>query len=324
MTHPEQTPARETAEREIVITRLLDAPCERVFQAWTEPEDIAHWWGPNGFTTTIHEMAVKPGGVWRLTMHGPDGVDYPNQIEYTEVTPPERLVYVHRGDSDHTFHVTVTFEEEGGKTRLTLRSLFDTADERNLVVEKYDAIEGGKQTLERLAVHLASVQGVAGKEFAITRVFEAPCELVFKAWTEAERLAQWWGPKGMATSVQRLDLRPGGVLHYRIVLPDGQAVWGKFVFREITPPRRLVFVVSFSDEQEGVTRHPMSQNWPLEVLNTLTLTEEDGKTTLTLRGVPVNATEVERQTFEGGFDSMRQGFGGTMDQLYDYLAKARG
>ena len=127
---------------------------------------------------------------------------------------------------------------------------------------------------------------------------------------------------GMAMEVKKLDLQPGGIFIYYIRTPDGHEIYGRFVFREITPPERLVYVVSFSDPQGGVTRHPMSETWPLEMLNTLTFEENNGKTTLTLRGAAINATEAERQTFEGGFDSMRQGFGGTMDQLETYLLKA--
>ncbi len=148
---------QSTADREIVLSRLLATPRERVWEAWTDPKQIVQWWGPNGFTTTTHEMAVTPGGVWRFIMHGPDGRDYNNKIIFTEVVKPERLVYRHGGEGDTEdikFHVTVTFEAQGRKTLLTMRSLFATAQERNDVIEKYGAIEGGQQTLARLAAHV--------------------------------------------------------------------------------------------------------------------------------------------------------------------------
>ena len=149
--------ATATADREIVLTRLFDAPRELVFDAFTDPEHVGQWWGPNGFTTTTHEMNVRPGGVWRYIMHGPDGVDYPNKIVYHEVVKPERLVYSHGGDDDEPAHfgVTVTFADQGGKTRLTMRSIFPTAAARDKVVKEYGAIEGGNQTLARLAAYLA-------------------------------------------------------------------------------------------------------------------------------------------------------------------------
>lgn len=146
-----------TSDREIVLTRILNAPRELVFKAWTDPRHIIKWWGPDGFTNTIHEMNVKPGGVWRYIMHGPDGVDYPNKVVYSEVVKPERLVYVHGSDIENDpaqFHVTVTFEEYNGQTKLTMRSIFPSAAARDRVVNVYHAIEGGQQTLNHLEEHL--------------------------------------------------------------------------------------------------------------------------------------------------------------------------
>jgi uncharacterized protein YndB with AHSA1/START domain len=162
----------------------------------------------------------------------------------------------------------------------------------------------------------------ADKEFIISRVFDAPRDLVWKAFTECEHLKHWWGPKGFKMLSCKLDLRPGGIFHYCLQSPNGQEMWGKFIYREIVPPERLVHTVSFSDEKQGVTRHPMSPTWPLETLATATLTERGGKTTLTVRWTPHNATDEERATFAASHDGMRQGWTGTMDQLAEYLAKA--
>jgi uncharacterized protein YndB with AHSA1/START domain len=161
-----------------------------------------------------------------------------------------------------------------------------------------------------------------GREFVITRTFDAPRDLVFKAWTEPERLAQWWGPAGCVIAVRKLKLRPGGIFLYSMKMPNGPDMWGKFVYREIVAPERLAFVNSFSDENGNITRHPFSPTWPLEILNTLTLLEHEGRTTLSLRGMPINATEEERKTFEDSFVSLEKGFAGTLDQLGDYLRKA--
>jgi uncharacterized protein YndB with AHSA1/START domain len=163
----------------------------------------------------------------------------------------------------------------------------------------------------------------AGEEFVITRVFDAPRDLVWKVHTDCAHLKHWWGPKGFKVTSCKIDLRPGGIFHYRLQSANGQEMWGKFVYREIEAPRRLVFVVSFSDEQGGATRHPMSPNWPLEMLSILTFSEQGNKTTVTLRWSPLHATEEERQVFASGFESMRQGWTGTLDQLADYLAKSQ-
>jgi uncharacterized protein YndB with AHSA1/START domain len=163
---------------------------------------------------------------------------------------------------------------------------------------------------------------IEGPEFAITRVFDAPREKVWKAFTESEHLLRWWGPKGFKMLKGRLDLRPEGVFHYCMRSPMGLRMCGKFVYREIIKPEKIVFVNSFSDEENNLTRHPLEPNWPLEVLNTLTLTEHNGQTTLALKAVPLNATDLENKTFEDGRSSMREGFSGTWDQLDAYLAKA--
>jgi uncharacterized protein YndB with AHSA1/START domain len=135
-----------------------------------------------------------------------------------------------------------------------------------------------------------------------------------------DRLNQWWGPKGCSIEVVSLDLRPGGMMHYRMGLPGGGAMWGRFIYREISAPERLEFVVSFSDEAGGVTRAPFSAEWPLETLSTMTLTEVEGSTLMEMTGVPINATDAERKTFAAGTASMQQGWGATLDQLQACLA----
>lgn len=137
MTHIENI-----VDREIVITRVIDAPRERVWQAWTTPEELKQWWGPEGFTNTFHEIDMHEGGVWRFTMHGPDGVEYPNRIIFTEIDEPKRLVYTHDSDKENDpeqFQSTITFEETENKTTITMRSLFATASQRDEVAEKYHA-----------------------------------------------------------------------------------------------------------------------------------------------------------------------------------------
>jgi uncharacterized protein YndB with AHSA1/START domain len=152
-------------------------------------------------------------------------------------------------------------------------------------------------------------------------VFDAPRDLVWKAHSELEGLKHWWGPKGFTWVTGTLDFRPGGMFHYGMRSPNGQEMWGRFVYREIVKPERIVSVSSFSDEKGGLTRHFLSPEWPLEMLNTATFTEAEGKTTLTINSVAINATAHERKIFEDGFASMQGGFTGTFDQLAAYLAK---
>jgi uncharacterized protein YndB with AHSA1/START domain len=149
-------------DREIIISRTLNAPRELVWDAWTQPEHLIHWWGPEGFNITLQQFELKTGGVWKYMMHGPDGVDYPNQNVFIDVQQPERLVYSAgdgEEDSPGQFETTVTFAEEGKKTLVTMRMLFKTVEERDYVVKEYGAIEGGNQTLNRLEQLLASLLG---------------------------------------------------------------------------------------------------------------------------------------------------------------------
>jgi uncharacterized protein YndB with AHSA1/START domain len=157
-------------------------------------------------------------------------------------------------------------------------------------------------------------------EFVVTRTFDAPRELVWKVYSEIEHLKHWWGPKGFTWIGGTLDFRPGGMFHYGMRSPDGHEMWGKFVYREIAHLEKIVFINSFSDKDGGTTRAPFAPDWPLEVLNTVTLVEHNGRTSLTMRGGPFNATAAERARFDAMRPSMDQGFAGTFDQLAEYLA----
>lgn len=161
----------------------------------------------------------------------------------------------------------------------------------------------------------------AGFEFFIRREFDAPLDRMWCAWSDPERMSHWWGPKGSKTEVVKLDFRPGGICHYRMDF-EGQTMWGKLRYREIEPKQRLVFIVSFSDENEGITVHPMNPGWPRQILSTITFSEKDGKTTVTVRWVPYEATDPEREVFEVGRDAMQAGWTGTLDRLETDLATA--
>jgi uncharacterized protein YndB with AHSA1/START domain len=167
---------------------------------------------------------------------------------------------------------------------------------------------------------MADSTETTGKPFVISRVFDAPRDLVWKAWTETERMLKWWGPKGCSVLVANMDLRPGGRYHYCMHTPDGTEMWGKFIYREVAPPERLVFVNSFSDKDGNTTRHPFSAEWPLELLSTITFVPKGNGTEVTVTWLPINASETERKVFDAGHASMQGGWGGTFDQFAAYLA----
>jgi len=166
-------------------------------------------------------------------------------------------------------------------------------------------------------------EGISQSEFVITREFDAPRDLMWRLWTERDHLAKWFGPKGVTIVSAKNDLRPGGVFHYGMRTADGTVMWGKWIYREVVPPERLVFIVSFSDEQGSVTRHPFDAEWPLETLSMVTLAENEGKTKVTVRWTPHKPTEPERNAFEARREGMKQGWTGTFDQLSEYLIKVK-
>ena len=164
---------------------------------------------------------------------------------------------------------------------------------------------------------------VAQKPFVIARTFNAPREVVFDAFTKPEEMKKWWGPKGFAMLASKMDFKVGGFYHYGMRAPDGAPMWGKFVYREIVRPERIVFINSFSDENGGVTRHPMAPDWPLQMITTFTFEDlGGGKTRFTTTSTAFEATETERAVFDANHDSMTQGWTGTLDQLETHLAKA--
>jgi uncharacterized protein YndB with AHSA1/START domain len=148
-----------TADREIVIARVIDAPRELVFEAFTEVRHLSRWWGPAGFTTTTQSFEFRVGGEWNFVMHGPDGTDYTEWITWTEIAPPERIAMLHgeyRGDP-RAFESVVTFGADGAATRIEMRAVFPTKEQRDEAVEKYGAIEGGQQTLDNLAAYVTEI-----------------------------------------------------------------------------------------------------------------------------------------------------------------------
>lgn len=309
------TATETSSSAEIVAARTFDAPRDLIWKMWTDPEHTAKWWGPNGFTNTIEKMDVRPGGEFVLVMHGPDGTDYPNRFVFREVVKPERIAYSHL--SGPLFEATTTFAEDGGKTTVTVRMEFATAELRNKVVEQFGADRGLEEELGKLDAYLTKMQ--RPDEFVISRLFDAPRDLVFRAWADPAELQKWFGPKGAENFYSKGEVKPGGVYHYGMRVPAMGEVWGRWVYREIVPPERLVWVNSFSDKDGGVARHPMAPTWPAELLTTVTFDDEGGKTRVTVRWVPINAGDDERDTFIAAKESMKGGWTGTFDRLDDYL-----
>jgi uncharacterized protein YndB with AHSA1/START domain len=306
------SPDANTADRELAFKRVFDAPRDLVFAVWTDPKHVAQWWGPNGFKTTISEMDVRPGGVWRLVMHGPDGRDYKNKIVFLEVVKPERLVFRHEpehGTEPGTHETTVIFAERGGKTEITFRMLFASAAALDYVVKTYGAIEGAKETLGRLAEHLANMAEndsgafikVGQRELTIARIFDAPRELVFKAWSSSESVSRWLGPKGFPVTTCQIDFRAGGIFRFVMRGPDGKDYPFDGEYVEVVEPSRIVFKGNIHDVPGQ------------DVLTTVTFAEHEGKTKLTVHQIYAVESDATR--------GAPVGWSQTLDHLAEYVAK---
>lgn len=155
-----EAPAKAAAaDREIVVSRVIDAPRELVFEAFTEVRHLSRWWGPDGFTTTTQSFEFRVDGEWDFVMHGPDGTDYPEWITWTEIAPPERIAWLHgeSRDDPNAFESVLTFAPDGAATRIEMRTVFPTKELRDEAIEKYRAIEGGQQTLSNLAAYVTEI-----------------------------------------------------------------------------------------------------------------------------------------------------------------------
>lgn len=297
----------DLAARSIVVRRTLSAPRALAFEAWTHPNHLAHWWGPDGFSLTTIAFDFRPGGVWRFVMHGPDGRDYPNRITFDEIVPPARIAYRHGGGEDVEpahFASTVTFEDDGAGTRVTIAHVFPTAAERDRVAREYHAEEGARQTLGRLDGYTAAWRETGGldKRVTVTRLIRAPRPLVFECFTDAKHLARWWGPRGFSNPVCEIDARPGGAIRIHMQAEQGFSHPMTGTVHEVTPPERFVFTAAACDTDGTVL---------LEAHTTVTLREEEGGTRVTVEAHARGRVAIARMMMAG----MAEGWSQSLDKL---------
>lgn len=309
--------ASKNKANEFTLTRIYDAPVKMVWEAWTDPKQVAQWWGPRGFTLTTHSKDLRVGGHWHYTMHGPDGVDYPNKTVYYEVEKYSRLVYDHGANDDQPalFRVTVVFSELSGKTKMDMTMAF-SAPEVLVEMRKFIKKAGGEATWDRLAEYLSTTD-----RFFINRSFEAPIDVIFDIWTNPKHVAKWLPPTGFTMEYIKADIRAGGTSFYCMTGGDVK-MYGKANYIEITKPNRIVYTQVFCDVNEKITRHPMAPTWPETMLTTITFAEEGAGTTRVTVAWEVHgdATAAERETFNKAKSGMTIGWTGSFDKLEEYLA----
>jgi len=304
------------SSNEIRITRVYDAPVRAVWDAWTIPEQVEQWWGPRGFTLTTHSKDLRAGGSWRYTMHGPDGVDYPNVTTYHVVEPHKKLVYDHGATDDRPalFRVTVTFKDTNGATTMEMISSFASA-EVAAEMAKFIKRAGGTATWDRLAEHLE--QGATGKQcFVINRTFDAPIARVFEMWVEPRQLAKWLPPAGGTMRYLRSEIATGKSTFF-VITGEHQAMHVRAEYLAIEAPRRIVYTQQFVDAQELPAPAPGADIWPPMLRTTVVLTEEaPDRTRVTITSEPHGESNtVELEAFVRERPGMTLGWTGSLDAL---------
>ncbi len=240
--------ASNSTGRDILSTRQIPVPPDLVFQAFTDPECLAKWWGPKGFRNTFHEFDFKTGGNWRFDMHGPDGTDYPNHFLFEEVSPG--LIVLRHLNSGHLFTLTITLAPKEGGTRITWRMVFETAHECAAVREIIPRCN--EENFDKLEAALASVCALASsdRELRLVRIIDAPQEEVYRCWTEGALLTRWFTPPPWTTPSAELDVRPGGAQAVVMRGPDGEENLHRGVYLEVVKNERLVWTDAFTHAWE--------------------------------------------------------------------------
>ncbi len=314
----------QAKSNELKITRFYEAPVAAVWAAWTDPKQVAQWWGPRGFSLTTHAHDLKTGGHWHYTMHGPDGANYVNKTKYHEVITHKRMVYDHGGNDERKplFRVTVNFAAVNGGTLMDMTMACPTPEEAEQT-KKFVKKAGGEATWDRLAEYL--MKGSSGKDiFVINRSFDVPIETMYEMWTNPAHVAQWLPPTGFSMKYLKADICEGGSASYSMFAENGgMTMHGRASYLKLVKPHTIVYTQQFVDEKGNISRHPMAPTWPETMLTTVTLTEEGAnKTRVSVKWeVYGHASDAEVQTFANARAGMTGGWTGSFDKLDAYLVK---
>lgn len=314
----------EQKNKIFTITRVFNVPAETLWKAITERDQLKQWY----FDFDTH-FRLEKDATFEWTAGDPQGKQWLHKGRMLEIVKNKKLMHSweypgYTGSSVVTWALNALNENS---TELLLTHEFVIPFDKNVEELKKEHFEKGWNAIISISlpdyIRKMSHKMANNKEnFSIVRSFKAPKEVVFKAFSEAEALAQWWGPPGMPIQVVAFDFRPGGVFHFKME-GNGEVMWALFVYGHIASPDLIEFTNSFSDENRAICRAPFNPAWPLEIFNELTFTEESDITTLTMKGYPVNATDEEAAIYYAFTENMKEGFGATFDQLENYLSKQK-
>ncbi len=315
-------------KQEIIVTRSYNAPRELVYKTVTDPKLIPQWWGPRNLTTTVEKMESRTGGQWRFIQRDPDNNIFAFHGVYHKAKSPELLIYTMEWDGmpDHVLLNIDRFYERDGVTICTSRSIFETVEDRDGMLQQ--GMESGTiETTNRIAELLSKLniqegmketsidQERNGRNLKITRVFNAPPERVWKRWTEPNEFMCWWGPKDYYAPYAKFDIRVGGVYLSCMRGPDGKDIWGTGTYKEIIEPNRIVMTDSFADEHGNIvpaSYYGMGTDFPMVMEVEVTLEDIGGKTRMTLEHSGLPEGELIEQTKEGwnqSFDKLAECLG---------------
>jgi uncharacterized protein YndB with AHSA1/START domain len=268
--------------REFSFTREFAASRELVFQAWTEAKHVAQWWGPRGFTAPVCQWNALVGQPIYVVMRGPDGAEHPMGGEFLEVAPPERLVMAcgalnEKGERLFEFVHAVTFAEQGGKTLVTVNSrVTKTTGAAKNYIGGFKM--GMSMTLDRLGkfVEQGLETDLSDREIVISREFDAPREMVWDAMTDPAKVVKWWGPRGFTTTIETMNVRPGGIWKHVMRGADGTEYPNESIFTEVVKPERIVY--THGGRKKGGPEVQFVATWTFDVVT-------ENRTRLTLRQV---------------------------------------
>jgi uncharacterized protein YndB with AHSA1/START domain len=290
-------------DKDIIVSRLINAPRELVYKACTVPEQMAQWWGPFGFTNPVCELDVRVGGKWRVEQKGPDGTIYKFGGVYKEVVKNERIVwtFIYEGFPDSESLGILSFEDKNGKTLVTITTRLKTVEEK-IGMMKYGADMGTKQAFERLENFLSG-NTTANREMNITRIINAPRELVFEVFTKPEHIKNWWGPRGFTNTINKMEFKNGGKWDLIMHGPDGKDFPNTHYFEEIITNEKIVM------------RHATGPKFQLTFSF---IPQGDDKTLLSVRSLFESEEQLKKAVQKFKADV---GFKQNIDKLEEYLAK---
>ena len=302
-------PQEMPSDTEIKIVRVIETSRERIWRALTDPKELDQWWGPTGFRNVTKTWEFKIGGLWKHVMIGPEGSEFPNATRFVEIVENDHITYANsgslKGEKEISFTMTFSLKALGpSRTEMTIHHVFERREDRDLVVNRYGAIEGGKQTLGKLAAWVQEPEW----ELKLERVIDAPVARVFEAWSKPEQLSKWFAPKPLSLEVKKLDFRTGGTFEMAMVWPDGKQrhdFGGDYV--EVVPGKKIVWKGEFPGDPKD------------NILTEVVFTDLGAKTKINVRQVFFVLTDVNRGPTQGA----NQGWNMTLDQLGAFVVAGR-